>query len=336
MAINIVVGGQYGDEGKGKIISYLALKDKPKVVARGGGGPNAGHTVQYQGTKYKIRLVPSGFLYKEAKLLIGAGVLIDVDVLLEEIEQFKVQDRIKVDKRATIIDPKYKQEDANSSIAKEIGTTKSGIGPATAHRALRDASLAYSQPKLEKYLDDTYKIINSYSDVLVEGSQGFMLSNLYGTYPYCTAKDVSASTICAEVGLGPRKVDNVIMVVKSYTTRVGNGPLKGEIDPIQAKQLGMDEYGTVTGRQRRVNPNLIFEELQMAASINSANCIALTKLDVKFKDAKGITEYQKLPKKAKEFIEDLENKLDVPVGLIGTGPEVYDIIDLRKEKGIKV
>ena len=336
MAINIVVGGQYGDEGKGKIISYLSLKDEPDVIARGGGGPNAGHTVQYQGTKYKIRLVPSGFLYKKAKLLIGAGVLIDVDVFLEEIEKFQIQDRIKVDKRATIIHPKYKEEDANSAISKEIGTTKSGVGPAAAHRALRDAYLACNEPRLEKYLADTYKIINSSSNVLVEGSQGFMLSNLYGTYPYCTAKDVSASSICAEVGLGPRKVDNVIMVVKSYTTRVGNGPLKGEISPKKAKELGMDEYGTVTGRQRRVNPNLIFEELEMAATINSANCIALTKLDVKFPQTKGIIEYEKLPKEAKEFVEDIESKLDIAVGLIGTGPEVYDIIDRRKEKGIKI
>ncbi|MCX8163280.1 MAG: adenylosuccinate synthetase [Candidatus Micrarchaeota archaeon] len=335
MAINIVVGGQYGDEGKGKIISYLALEDKPEVVARGGGGPNAGHTVEYKAKKYKIRLVPSGFVYKEAKLVIGPGVLIDPEVFLEEIKNFEVEGRCFVDRMATIIEPKHKEEDASSEIAKKIGTTKSGIGPATAHRALRDAKLAYQEERLGPYLTDCWKIVNSTSNLLVEGSQGFMLSNLHGTYPYCTAKDVSASAICSEIGLGPKKVDNVIMVIKSYTTRVGSGPLEGEISPEQAKKLGMDEYGTVTGRQRRVNPNLIWQELKKAVIVNSATFLALTKLDVKYPQAKGLRDFQKLPKKAQDFVFEIEKKLNVPVALIGTGPDAQDIIDRRKELGIK-
>ncbi|MEM4137429.1 MAG: adenylosuccinate synthetase [Candidatus Anstonellaceae archaeon] len=335
MTINIVVGGQYGDEGKGKIISYLALEDKPEVVARGGGGPNAGHTVEYKSKKYKIRLVPSGFVYKKATLVIGPGVLIDPEVFLEEIENFEVKDRCFVDRAATIIDPKYKEEDANSQISKMIGTTRSGIGPATAHRALRDAKLAEEDERLKPYLADCWKIVNSTKNLLVEGSQGFMLSNFHGTYPYCTAKDVSACAICSEIGLGPKKVDNVIMVIKSYTTRVGQGPLQGEISPQKAKELGMDEYGTVTGRQRRVNPNLIWEELQKASIVNSATCIALTKLDIKYPQAKGIVEFEKLPPEAKEFVFEIEKKLEVPVGLIGTGPDAMDIIDRREEVGIK-
>jgi adenylosuccinate synthase len=331
MAIDVVVGGQYGDEGKGKIISYLALKDKPEVVARGGGGPNAGHTVEYKGKKYKIRLVPSGFVYEKAKLVIGPGVLIDPEVLIKEIKDLGLQKRLKLDKMATIIEPKHKLEDENLEISKKIGTTKSGIGPAAAHRALRDAKLAYEYEGLREYLADTWEIVNSTKNLLIEGSQGFMLSNLFGTYPYCTAKDISASTICAEVGIGPKKVDNVIMVVKSYTTRVGNGPLVGEIDPKKAQELGMAEFGTVTGRQRRVNPNLIFEELKKAATINSATFIALTKLDIKYPQAKSIKNFDELEKDAKNFIFEIEKRLKIPVGLIGTGPDVFDIIDRREE-----
>ncbi|MFN3910263.1 MAG: adenylosuccinate synthetase [Candidatus Anstonellaceae archaeon] len=335
MAINVVVGGQYGDEGKGKIISYLALEDKPRVIARGGGGPNAGHTVEYKGKKYKIRLVPSGFVYKKAKLVIGPGVLIDPEVLIEEIKNFELEERCFVDRMATIIESKHKEEDANSEIGKKIGTTKTGIGPATAHRALRDAKLAYQEEKLKKYLTDCWKEVNSTNDLLVEGSQGFMLSNLHGTYPFCTAKDVSAAAICSEIGLGPKKLDNIIMVIKAYTTRVGQGPLLNEINPQEAKKLGMDEYGTVTGRQRRVNPNLIWEELKKAAVINSANCIALTKIDIKYPSAKRIRKFESLPDEAKKFVFEIEKRLEVPVGLIGTGPEALDIIDRREKIGIK-
>lgn len=335
MVVNLVVGGQYGDEGKGKIISYLALNDKPEVVARGGGGPNAGHTVEYKNKKYKIRLVPSGFVYKKAKLIIGPGVLIDPDVLVEEIKNFEVEGRCFVDRMATIIEPKHKEEDAASEIGKKIGTTKTGIGPAAAHRALRDAKLAYQEEKLSKYLADCWEIVNSTNKLLIEGSQGFMLSNLHGTYPYCTAKDISASAICSEIGLGPKKVDNIIMVIKSYTTRVGQGPLQSEIDADEAKKLGMDEYGTVTGRQRRVNPNLIWDELKKAAIVNSANCIALTKIDIKYPAARGLKKFQDLPKEAKKFVEEIERKIKVNVGLIGTGPEAFDIIDRREELGIK-
>ncbi|MFH1306656.1 MAG: adenylosuccinate synthetase [Candidatus Micrarchaeota archaeon] len=331
MTVTVVVGGQYGDEGKGKIISYLALHDEPDVIARGGGGPNAGHSVEYRGKKYKIRLTPSGFINKNAKLVIGAGVMIDADVFLKEVENFELGKRCKIDRRATLIEQKHKEMDSSSELSKKIGTTKSGMGPVTAARAKREAKFVEEEEKLREYLCDGVEIVNNAKNLLVEGSQGFMLSNIYGTYPYCTSKDISASTICAEIGLGPLKVDNVIMVIKAYTTRVGEGPFKGEVSVEEAEKVNMQEYGTVTGRPRRTNPNLIWEELKLAAKVNSANYIALTKLDIKFPEAAGMRDYKELPEEAKKFVEEVEKKLGVKVGLVGTGPETEDVIDRRGE-----
>ena len=335
MAITVVVGGQYGDEGKGKVISYLALADNPQVIARGGGGPNAGHSVEHNGKNYKIRLVPSGFVQKNSQLVIGAGVFVDADVFLQEVKNFELGKRCKIDRRATIITQEYKDLDGASAHSKNIGTTKTGMGPTASARAARTAPFVSSDERLVPYLCDCHEIVNGAKNVLVEGSQGFMISNLYGTYPYCTSKDVSASTICAEVGLGPTRVDTVIMVIKAYTTRVGNGPFAGEVSEEEAKRTNTQEYGTVTKRPRRTNPNLIWDEIKMAAKVNSANCIALTKIDVKFSECAKKREYSQLSQRAIDFIKEIESKINVPVGLIGTGPDASDMIDRRDELGIK-
>ncbi len=331
MSVTVVVGGQYGDEGKGKIISYLALHDKPDVIARGGGGPNAGHSVEHGSKKYSIRLVPSGFVNQQSKLAIGAGVLVDAGVFLREVETFGLGSRCIIDRRATLITQEMKDADAASETAKKIGTTKTGMGPAQAARASRTAPTVESEPRLKKYLGDVPALVNSAKNVLVEGSQGFMLSNLYGTYPFVTSKDVSASTICAEVGLGPRSVKDVIMVIKAYTTRVGSGPMPGELSVADAEKRGMQEYGTVTGRPRRTNPDLIWDELRFSAQVNSASFIALTKLDVKFPACAKKKEYDELPLEAKNFVKQIENEVGVKVGLIGTGPDADDIIDRREQ-----
>jgi adenylosuccinate synthase len=327
MAINILVGGQFGDEGKGKIISYLALNDKPEVIARGGVGPNAGHTVIYKGRTYKLRQLPSGIVYDKARILIGAGVLVNPEVFLREIEEAGVKKRVGIDWRCTAITRDHIEEDA--ATGGTIGTTKTGCGPAVADRVSRTAKLVVDVPELKPYLTDVATEVNSSNKVLIEGSQGFMLSLLYGTYPFVTSKDTCASTVAADVGLGPTKVDDVIVVLKAYTTRVGNGPFKDEVSHERAKELGYAEYGTVTGRPRRVSEGLHWEDLKLACEINGATMLAVTKLDVKFPSCRGVTSYKKLPKEPKAFIEEIEKKLGVPVTLIGTGPDAEEIIDRR-------
>lgn len=333
MPSTVVVGGFFGDEGKGKIISYLALKDNPSIVVRGGAGPNAGHTVKDGDKIYKIRMLPSGFLNKKSKVMIGPGVVINPDVLLKEINDFGVSDRAFVDRNCGIIEQTHLSQDSKGRLKETIGSTGSGTGPANAERAMRTLKLAKDIESLSSYLEDVPSAINlaldSNENVLVEGTQGTHLSLWHGTYPYVTSKDVTASGICADIGLGPKKVNDVLVVFKSYVTRVGTGPMKNELTPEETSKKGWAEVGTVTGRSRRA-AEFDFELAQRAIMLNSATQIAITKLDVLYPDCAHKTSFDTLTDEAKSFIKKIEVNLHVPVTLIGTGPNVNDIIDIRK------
>lgn len=330
MVKNIVVGGQYGDEGKGKIISYLALHDNPEIIARGGVGPNAGHEVNHKGKRYPMRMLSCGFVNEKARLLIGAGVVVDPTVFLTEVKLIGADEkRCGVDFRATWLTKEHVERDKTETAGK-IGSTNTGCGPAVMDRAKRAAKTVSECEELKPYLTDVAKEVNAAKEVLIEGTQGFMLSVYYGTYPFCTSKDTSASSIAADVGLGPKKIDDVIMVIKSYTTRVGGGPFKSEMAREEAERLGIQEYGTVTGRPRRTSLDLHWEDLKLAAMINSATTIALTKLDVRFPANARVREFNKLTKEARQFVEQVEDKIGIPVSLIGTGKDSEDIIDRRK------
>jgi len=324
-----LVGGQYGDEGKGKIISHLALNDKPEIIARGGVGPNAGHEVHYNGKKYPMRMLSCGFVYDKAKVMIGAGVLVNPSVFLKEVEMTETEKRSFIDFRCPIIEQEHIERDSKSVNSQKIGTTKTGCGPTMEDRVGRRAKRAEDIPELKKYLTDVAMEVNKSEHVLVEGSQGFMLSNYFGTYPYVTSKDVSASSMAADVGLGPTKIDRVIMVIKAYTTRVGNGPFPEEVKTEEAEEIGYQEYGTVTRRPRRTSKNLHWDNLRYAAMVNGATDIALTKLDVKFKGNDGVREFDKLTNEAKAFVKEIEERLGLSVTLIGTGPDALDIVDRR-------
>jgi len=333
MPSTIAVGGFFGDEGKGKIISYLALKDNPSIVVRGGAGPNAGHTVKDGNRTYKIRMLPSGFLNKKSKVMIGPGVVINPDVLLKEIKDFDVSNRAFIDKNCGIIEQNHIDEDSKGRLKETIGTTGSGTGPANAERAMRTLKLAKDIKSLFSYLEDIPTAVNSALDsnenVLVEGTQGTHLSLWHGTYPYVTSKDVTASAICSDIGLGPKKVDEVLVIFKSYVTRVGMGTMDNELTPEETSKKGWAEVGTVTGRQRRA-AEFDFELARRSIMLNSATQVAITKLDVLFPDCANKTSFDALNNDAKSFIKKIEESLNVPVTLIGTGPDVNDIIDIRK------
>jgi len=326
----VIVGGFFGDEGKGKIVSYLALKDNPSIVVRGGAGPNAGHTIADGDKVYKVRMLPSGFLNKSSKVMIGPGVVINPTILLKEIEDFGVSGRAFVDQRCGIIEETHVERD--SMLKDTIGSTGSGTGPANADRAMRTLKLAKDIDSLSAYLEDVPTAVNQALDenkgVLVEGTQGTYLSLWHGTYPYVTSKDVTASGICSDIGLGPKKVDEVMVVFKSYVTRVGAGPLENELASDTISKKGWSEWGTVTGRQRRA-AEFSFSLAKKAIMLNSATQIAITKLDVLFPSCAHKTSYESLDGEAKSFIKNIEDKLGVPVTLIGTGPAINDIVDKR-------
>ena len=339
MGLTVIVGGFFGDEGKGKVCSYLSISDNPDVLVRTG-GINAGHTVVYNGTRWKLRIVPSGFFNRKSKLRIAAGALFSIETFKKEISETNVTDRIKVDGRCGIITYEHvRREHDDKYLSLKIGSTKQGVGAAMADRVLRRLKLARDFEELKPYITDVAMEVNEVLDsggkVLVEGTQGLYLSLIHGDYPYVTSRDTSACGVLSEVGIGPKKVNHVIVVFKSYVTRVGEGRLPGELTYEEAKRRRMLEIATVTGRVRRAAPFNV-ELARRAVIINSATQVAITKLDTLYPEAKGVREWNKLPRDARLWIEDLESKLKVPITLIGTGEEVSCIIDRRAEYGLEV
>ena len=326
------MGAFWGDEGKGKIISYLALKDKLDFCVRTG-SVNAAHTVWDGEKSYALHMVPAAFLYPKCRLLIGAGANIQVPQLLTEVELTNVKDRIGVDPQASIIEEKHAIQDKTSAHLKGIGTTGWGVGPALEERVRRTAKLARDISELKPFLADSVTEINDGIDagkkVLLEGTQGFMLSLYFGTYPYVTGRDTGASAIASEAGVGPTRVDDVIIVYKSFMTRVGAGPLPGEMTKDEAQNKGWFETAAGTGRDRRSAP-FDFELARKTARINGATQAALTKLDNLFPKCRGARSLEAVPAEAMQFLKEVEDRTRVPVVLIGTGPDAQDIIDLRK------
>ncbi|KXA95772.1 adenylosuccinate synthetase [candidate division MSBL1 archaeon SCGC-AAA259E19] len=336
MPCTIIAGGQWGDEGKGKISSFLALNDEPSVVARAGVGPNAGHTVEFKNKEFGLREISCGFVQEKARILIGPGVLVNPDVVLEEIEKTGIENRIGIDSHCAIIEDRHIKEDQSSEhLEGKIGTTGTGCGPANSERANRSIKLAQDIEKLQDYLADVPEEINGVlgrgEKVVVEGSQGFGLSLFHGTYPYVTSKDVAASSLAADVGVGPTNVDDVLLVLKSYISRVGAGPFPTEISKEEAEEKGIIEHGTVTGRRRRIG-EFDFELARRSAMINSATQLAITNVDRLFDGNKGVREYGELTEEAQNFLQKVEERVGIPVTLISTGPKTSDTVDLRPEK----
>ncbi len=333
MPCSVIVGAFWGDEGKGKIISYLALKDNLDFCVRTG-SVNAAHTVWFEGKKFALHMVPAAFINPKTRLLIAAGANVDVKTFFDEMTLTQVNPkRIGIDQNASIIEQKHCEQDKASAVNKGIGTTGRGVGPALEERVRRTAKLAKDIPELKPYLADEVAEVNDGLDagksVLLEGTQGFMLSLfLGGGYPYVTGRDTGASAIASEAGVGPTRVDDVIIVYKSFMTRVGAGPLPGEITKEEAQKRGWFEVAAGTGRDRRSAP-FDFDLAKKTAKINGATQAAMTKLDCIYPSCRSARKYSDLPKEAKEFIKEVETRTGVPIVFIGTGPDALDLIDRR-------
>ena len=314
-----VVGLQWGDEGKGKVVDYLA--DGHDAVARFNGGSNAGHTVVIGREKHTFHLVPSGAM-KGKRLFIGAGVALDPQILSEELTALRghgTRVNLRIDGRCTLVSPLEKEfdefiEGQRGPLA--LGTTKRGIGPAYAMRALRLSPRAadlfttfdmtpitrfYSRIGLETkkfvaWLDAARETLNGMladvgaevdgicdrgGSVLFEGSQGTLLDLLHGSYPYVTSSHTIATYLPASLGVPASRIGKVLGVAKCYTTRVGEGPFPSEIRGTlgsRMRELGR-EYGATTGRPRRVGW-LDLVALKYAVRVNGVDEIALSKVDV--------------------------------------------------------
>ena len=329
----VVIGAQWGDEGKGKVIDVLS--ERADILIRFQGGHNAGHTVVANGKEFIFHLIPSGLLHRNKIGLIGNGVVIDPEALLEEMKRLAergvdVKRAVKVSDQAHVIFPYHKRLDLLEEATRtgRIGTTGRGIGPCYVDKAARSGirvadlcdekqfaeklrqnvteknrlfSALYDEPPLSyQELLVRYRgyakqiaphVVNSVQflreamtkgkRLLFEGAQGTMLDVDHGTYPYVTSSNATAGGACVGAGVPPNAIDRVIGVVKSYTTRVGEGPLPTEFSPVQMEQIRIKgrEFGATTGRPRRCG---WFDAVvaRHAVWVNGCDSIAVTKLDV--------------------------------------------------------
>ena len=309
----VVVGAQWGDEGKGKIVDYLAAD--AGVVVRFSGGANAGHTIWISGTKYALHLVPSGILYPDKIVILGSGMVIDPESLFEELDALAAKGidwrgRVLVSDRAHLVLPSYKQRDKDMDAARKfpIGTTGRGIGVAYAAKSSRDgirladmndpertgnlsdsdrAWLAAWQPRLAPMSVNLAAYLRGHRNswALFEGAQGALLDLDTGSYPFVSSGMSCAAGAAAQGGIGPRRIDRILGVFKAYTTRVGNGPFPTEFADDSPGSLSSyiretgNEYGVTTGRPRRCG-YLDLVALRYACSVNSLDRLVLTHLDV--------------------------------------------------------
>jgi adenylosuccinate synthase len=341
MSVTVIVGGQYGSEGKGKICAHLTLTDGADFVVRCG-GPNSGHTVDLNGRIYELKQVPAGFLNPRTRLLLAPGALIDPKLLLHEIEVCGLDaSRIGVDGNAGVIEDFDRANEIQHSLRDRLGSTGVGMGSAVSRRTLRraDFRVAASVPELQPFLtsvaDELVVAVREDRKIIVEGTQGFGLS-LYHTeqWPYCTSRDTTAHAFMSEVGLGVRNFE-VVMAIRTYPIRVGgnSGPLTNEIswDAVR-EQSGypspLAEYTTTTKRLRRV-ATFDWNVVLRAVAANQPTHLALHGLDYidhSNLDAKRVDD---LTERARKFIDEVAARTGVPVSFAGTGPLVHQLLDLR-------
>ena len=346
----VILGAQWGDEGKGKVVDYLA--DKAKLVIRYQGGDNAGHTVINQYGKFGMHLIPSGIFNPSAYSLIGTGTVVNPISLLKEMDQVRAAnvplDKLMISDRAHLVLPYHvaldKAEEkyrASLSGKEKIGTTLRGIGPAYADksarwgiqcgemldwahferrlktnldRANRMLEHVYGEPVLDygemmvalepacraiaPFITDSFslmrKALDENWDIILEGQLGAMRDLDWGTYPFVTSSNPIAGGACSGAGIPPSKIDQVVGVVKAYSTSVGEGPMPTELQDETGKMLRDigGEYGVTTGRPRRCGW-LDLVALRYASQLSGFNSVAITKLDVLdgFKELKMCVAY---------------------------------------------
>jgi adenylosuccinate synthase len=333
MSVTMVIGAQWGDEAKGKIVDLLS--QDASLTARFNGGDNAGHTVVNEFGTFKLRLAPNGFSNPKTTCIIGPGVVVNLATLISELHMIEeagidVSDRLWISPRCHVVMPYHPMVETIYEMAKgdaSTGTTKRGIGPVYADKVsyngirlvdMQDPKVfrdklkiqlqvknalfkAFNQETLDVQTVLKEKLVqfaqvqcmvrepfglvqNALKDnatIVLEGAQGSLLDNTWGTYPYCTASTTISGGVTAGLGIAPRWINRVIGVTKAYTTRVGRGPMPTELldNTGLILQNAGKEFGTVTGRPRRCgwfDADLV----TFTAMLNGFTEIALTKLDV--------------------------------------------------------
>lgn len=355
--VTIVIDGQAGSCGKGKICGYLAKKDH-FLISTNSWSSNAGHTyVEDNGEKIIVSHLPMAILNPNCKLLLNAGCIITPEILFDEIRKYKKligNRKVYIHPRAMIILEKHREKE--KTIIKS-GSTFKGCGLAQAEKIIRNPGIILAKDYFKNLPDDlktiieiidTAEIINECNgDILIEGSQGQDLDINYGLdYPYVTSRMCSASQLIADAGCSPFKVKDIYMIIRPYPIRISNktniGPdiYSGDYDGSkeitwnEVKErcgcpIALSEYTTVTKKVRRVF-EMNWNRLKYNVIINQPTQIILNFAQYIDWKAYRCTCYNDLPFKVKEFIKKVEELTKIPVTIIGTGERNCDIIDLRK------
>jgi adenylosuccinate synthase len=344
--VDVLVGGQYGSEGKGNICAHLA---KGYDVLMRVGGPNAGHMVAYPEQKY-VQL-PSGTRSNTAaQILIGAGATIWPEQMLKEIDQCGLtKGRLVIDAQAMIIE--QSDRDLESKTLGIIASTKQGVGAATARKVIgRDSEphlgakvrLAKDHPDLKPYigtvsreLEDAYAAGRR---IMLEGTQGTSLSLHHGSYPHVTSRETTASGCLADAGIAPNRVRRVVMVTRTFPIRVGgsSGPMEMPIETsviaersgLPLSEIDKTEVGTISGTRRRM-AEFDWEQFRRSAVLNGATDIALTFADYITAENQNARRFDQLSNETKDFIVEVERVANAPVSLISTRFHRFSVIDRR-------
>lgn len=342
MSLWIVMGGQFGSEGKGKVSAHITLSENIDVCVRCG-GPNSGHSFLTEGgSRLLLRQLPTGIVRPATRLLIPAGGLIDLTVLRQEIEDFGLDShRVGIDRNAMIIESADQDAESQLGMRDRLSSTLSGVGSAVARRALRqkDVRLAgdVGDQWFNRLITDVADECNSALDggkkVLIEGTQGFGLSLYHsGHYPKATSRDTSAAGFLSEVGLSPLQVTEIVCVFRTFPIRVAGqqaGPLKEEIDweTIQRESgypTPVHEYTTVTQKLRRVS-RFDRDLARLAVGRNQPTRVAVMGFDyLDYTDFRK-TDFEKVGPKSREFIRSFESEI-ARIDYLGTGQGLEDII----------
>ena len=294
MPVSIVVGGQFGSEGKGKVAAILAQEMGASMVIRCGGS-NSGHTVYNNiGQKFIFRQLPTACIQPRVKCMLVAGSYIDIDILMHEIKVSNIKpENLYIDPKAVVITHDHLKTEKMSRLISEIGSTGSGTGQAVSQRVSRTKNIIFAKDinKLQPYLCDTQilteKTLAQGERIIIEGAQGYGLSLLHSNYyPYVTSRDTTAAGFISECGISPLDVDDIILVIRSFPIRVsGNsGPLLSEISwEMVSCESGTDtpirEFTSVTNNLRRVG-RFHAELVQQAIRVNKPSRIVLNHIDL--------------------------------------------------------
>src|ERR1700691_2213918 len=342
--VDVVVGGQYGSEGKGQIVDHLSGEYDLLVRV---GGPNAGHSVFREPAPYVHHHLPSGTQSTQAKLLIGPGAVLRIPSLLKEIDDCKLEEgRLTIDPSAMVIDDNDVARE--TGLVARIGSTGQGVGSATARRIMgrgEEVRLAGDFPELRPYMGSAYDVLQHAffhgKRVLLEGTQGTGLSLFHGPYPHVTSRDTTVMGCLSEAGIPSSRVRRIVMVCRTYPIRVespssgSSGPLReisyeelSRRSGIAAEELRGAEKTSTTHKQRRLG-GFEWDLLQRASGLNSPTDIAVTFVDYLAKSNRQAIRFEQLTEETINFIQEVERVTGTPASLIATGFNNRSIIDRR-------